>query len=295
MHKKIIEPILDMICVVFNNSILNEMDRTKKIMFFLITLLISGSSSFCQQEKLEIEGAIQIGNSSDPTPDVGTIRWTGSDFEGWNGIIWASLTGGAAVGSVTDASGITYKTVKIGGQEWMAENLRTFKYNDNSSITLITNQATWRGLSTGAWTGYNNDPGTYDVPYGKLYNWFAVETGNLCPTGWKVPSDSDWTTLSNYLGGLAIAGGKMKETGTTHWFSPNVGATNSSVFTAIPGGYRVASGSFDFISFGYGALFWSSTPNGSDAWDRSVNTHDSTIFRFDRDKNSGLSIRCIKG
>jgi uncharacterized protein (TIGR02145 family) len=247
---------------------------------------------YSQQEKLEVEGAIQISNSTDPSPDLGTIRWTGADFEGWNGIVWVSLTGGIKVGSVTDAAGQTYKTVNIGGQVWMAENLRTFKYNDNSSITLITNQTTWSGLSTGAWTSYNNDPGTYDIPYGKLYNWFAVETGKLCPTGWDVPTDLEWSTLIDFLGGIGLAGGKLKEKGAVHWLGENVGATNSSAFNGIPGGFRDDDGTF--LLFGNRAFYWSSTPSGSNAWDRYISTYDDDANRFNRDKNAGLSVRCIK-
>ena len=116
-------------------------------------------------------------------------------------------------------------------------NLKTTKYNDGTSIPNVTNDTSWSNLTTGAYCWYNNDV-SYKNPYGALYNWYAVNTGKLAPKGWHVPSDAEWTTLITYLGGESIAGGKLKEAGTTHWLSPNTEATNSTGFSALPGGRR---------------------------------------------------------
>ena len=195
--------------------------------------------------------------------------------------------------TVTDADGNIYQTVTIGTQEWLAENLKTTKYNNGTSIPLKTTNAEWSNLSTPAYCWYNNDQATFGNTYGALYNWYTVKTGNLCPTGWHVPSDAEWTTLTDYLGGLNVAGGKLKETGTTHWHEPNHGATNESGFTALPGGLRYDDGTF--FSIEYGGNWWSSTEYSStNAWDRSVDFSVPAVGRFDDDKKWGLSIRCLK-
>jgi len=111
-------------------------------------------------------------------------------------------------------NGYNYKTVKIGSQWWFAENLQTTQYNDGTSISNVTDWFAWRTLTTDAYCWYNNDAATYRNLYGALYNWYAVKTGKLCPSGWHVPSNDEWTILSDYLGGGNVAGGKLKETGT---------------------------------------------------------------------------------
>jgi uncharacterized protein (TIGR02145 family) len=141
-------------------------------------------------------------------------------------------------GIVKDQDGNAYKTVNIGNQVWMAENLRTTKFNDNKTIPLVKDSTAWSNLITPGYCCYDNDAETYLSLYGALYNWYAVNTGKLCPEGWHVPSDEEWITLRTYLGGEELAGGKMKESGISHWQSPNAGATNQSGFTAIPGGVR---------------------------------------------------------
>ncbi len=265
-----------------------------RIVFIISCFLLMHSSLYGQQEKLQIDGAIQIADSEKPTPDPGTIRWTGTDFEGWNGLIWVSLTGNASVGSVTDIDGNSYQTIRIGNQEWLAENLRVTKYNDTTAIDQITNSTIWSGLDNGAWCWYNNSS-SYDIPYGKLYNWYAVSTAKLCPTNWHVPTDAEWTTLSDYLGGELKAIGKMKETGLAHWISPNIGATNERGFTGLPGGERNFNGLSTAIgSHGY---WWSSSEfSGSEAWFRSLNHMNNLIFNVFSgaiDKKEGLSVRCL--
>jgi uncharacterized protein (TIGR02145 family) len=157
---------------------------------------------------------------------------------------------------IIDIEGNIYNTVTIGTQTWMAENLKTTRYKNGTTIPLVTDNTAWAGLTSPGYCWYNNDEAANKATYGALYNWYTVNTGNLCPTGWHVPSDAEWTTLTAYLGGKNVAGGKLKETGTAHWASPNTGATNETSFTALPGGARYYLGSyFNFGSYGY---WWSS-------------------------------------
>lgn len=196
-------------------------------------------------------------------------------------------------GTVTDIDGNVYNTVTIGTQIWMVENLKVTKYNNGTAIPLITDGAAWTSLTTPGYCWYNNDYTTYGSVYGALYNWHTVNTGNLCPIGWHVPTDAEWTTLTDYLGGLSIAGGKLKETGTSHWAIPNTGATNESGFTALPGGWRGYDGSFHDIT--YTGYWWSSTQNGSSAWERELYQGNATVSRNgSNSKFVGFSVRCKK-
>ena len=153
-----------------------------------------------------------------------------------------------------DGDGNNYPIVTIGTQTWMTENLKTTKYNDGTDIPLVIVDTAWNSLSTPAYCWYNNDF-INKVNYGALYNWYTVSTSKLCPKGWHVLSDAEWTVLTTYLGDNA--GGKLKEAGFTHWSSPNTVATNESGFTALPGGFRWSSGYFYFV--GYNGLWWSSS------------------------------------
>ena len=158
----------------------------------------------------------------------------------------------AAGGTITDVDNNLYNTVKIGTQVWMAENLKTTKYNDGTSIPNVTDNTVWSALITGAYCDYNNTP-SISTTYGRMYNGYSVDNNiatkvasnggkNVCPTGWHVPSNAEWITLTSYLGGESVAGGKLKETGTMHWLTPNSGATNESGFTALAGGRRSYNG-----------------------------------------------------
>jgi len=195
-------------------------------------------------------------------------------------------------GTMTDQDGGVYKTVTIGTQTWMAENLKVTTYNDGTTIPNVTDATAWSELTTGALCDYENTPSN-SATYGKLYNWYAVNTGKLCPTGWHVPSDAEWTTLTDYLGGASVAGGKLKETGTTHWNSPNTDATNETGFTALPGGLRFNIGAFHFIG-GYGN-WWSATEgSATHAWDRNMDSRYSSVGRSNFDKELGFSVRCVR-
>ena len=195
-------------------------------------------------------------------------------------------------GTITDMDGNVYTSITIGTQIWMAENLKTTKYNDGSSIQFITDNTAWSNITTLGYCWYNNEA-TYKNTYGALYNWYTVNTGKLCPIGWHVPTKSEWTTLADYLGGESEAGSKMKETGNIHWISPLTIATNTSGFTALPGGYRSSDGSFNFI--GYNGDWWSSTEyNTSEAWVLDMYYEVSYVSIASINKSYGLSVRCIK-
>jgi Fibrobacter succinogenes major domain (Fib_succ_major). len=202
-------------------------------------------------------------------------------------------------GTVTDIEGNIYNTVTIGTQTWMAENLKTTKYNDGTTIPNVTDWTAWAALTTPSYCWYNNDATTYKATYGALYNWYTVNSTsnggkNVCPTSWHVPTDAEWTTLTTYLGGESVAGGKLKETGTAHyWISPNIGATNETGFTALPGGYRYYSGAYSSIG-SYG-LWWSSTETSStSAWGRHMHYAYSDVLRTNFNKPSGFSVRCSR-
>lgn len=206
---------------------------------------------------------------------------------------------GYETGSVVDVEGNNYKTVKIGDQWWMAENLKTTKYNDGTSIPNVTSDGTWALMASGAYCWYNNDIANKSI-YGALYNWHTANTQKLCPEGWHVPSDSEWTTLATALGGRDTAGGKLKEDGTAHWRSPNDGATNESGFTALPGGYRRNNGPFGYEThygtLGTGGHWWSATevgPDSPDSWGDFMYYDNSTFPNYGHSKTAGFSVRCV--
>jgi uncharacterized protein (TIGR02145 family) len=200
-------------------------------------------------------------------------------------------------GSNITYNGYDYKTVGIGTQCWMAENLRTDKYNDGTVINNETDNSGWGGLTTGARTEYvgGDLPTTgYVGTYGYLYNWYAVtDSKKLCPSGWHVPTDAEWTTLTTFLEGTNVAGGKMKSTGTTYWEVQKVGTDNSSGFSGLPGGYRFSDGSFRNIK--NGAYFWSATAVGSsNAWERRLGSLNGDVFKGFSNNSFGYSVRCLR-
>ena len=199
--------------------------------------------------------------------------------------------------NISDIDGNSYKTVYIGTQQWMVENLKVTKYNDGTAIPNVTDNTLWGNNTSGAWAYYNNDAAN-NAKYGKLYNWYAVSptmngNKNVCPTGWHVPTDAEWTVLIDYLGGASIAGSKMKEVGTTSWNSSNTDATNTSLFTGLPGGYRNDIGYYyDIGGYGY---WWSSTKASTDdAWYRRLSDYDGVADRGNFLKGNGLSVRCLR-
>jgi uncharacterized protein (TIGR02145 family) len=220
-----------------------------------------------------------------------TFRTIGSSF----GIPCNSIT------SVKDLDGNSYKIVQIGSNCWMSENLKTTKYRDGTNIPLDNsggisgreNGETWSSRTTGARTVYGNNAINLTT-FGYLYNWFAtVDPRGLCPKGWRLPMDSDWDDLTDYLGGESEAQNKMKVVGTTYWESPNFGATNESGFTGLPGGFRSYSGNF-FSVYKYSAWWTSSEIGFNTASSRALinNTH-YIHFNTNDYKKDGLSVRCV--
>ncbi len=200
-------------------------------------------------------------------------------------------------GSIADIDGNLYKTIQVGTQIWMAENLRTAKLNDGTLIPHVTDDLEWEKHSTPGYCWYNNDPSSLKDTYGALYNWYTANTGKICPTGWHVPTNAEWIILSGYLG--IDAGGKMKETGTTSWVNPNTGASNISGFTAIPGGsralYHLEYGYSTFSYLGYTSSLWSVTEYNNDVgYAARLYSTASNFNVFRTGKNEGLSVRCLK-
>jgi uncharacterized protein (TIGR02145 family) len=195
-------------------------------------------------------------------------------------------------GSMSDKDGNTYKTIRIGTQTWMTQNLKTTKYNDGTSIPIVTDAISWSNLSTGACCWQNNDPAR-KVTYGVLYNWYVVNTGKLCPNGWHVPSDAEWTTLTDYLGGENIAGGKLKESGFRHWNSPNTGATNETAFSAFPGGDRLNGPDAVFENLLKMGCWWTTAFNEDLATNRIISDNSNKIQKLFYPKRCGLSVRCV--
>jgi len=227
--------------------------------------------------------------------------YTTNDQSGYSNTVEIYLF---TTGTVTDIDGNVYKTIKIGNQWWMAENLKVTHYRNGDAIPNVTDSTEWRNLITGAYCNYDNDENNVDT-YGRLYNWYAVNDGrNIAPVGWHVPSDEEWKQLEIYLGMSQSdadeigwrgvnEGGKLKETGTAHWNSPNAGASNKIDFAALPGGcLRSYSGFFDLHDNAY---FMSSTEiSSSTVWSRALSYNNSEIYRGSYSKKTGYSIRCVK-
>jgi uncharacterized protein (TIGR02145 family)/uncharacterized repeat protein (TIGR02059 family) len=197
------------------------------------------------------------------------------------------LTFKTFTGTVKDIENNSYYTITIGTQIWMAQNLKTTRFNDGTPIPLVTD--TWGSATTPAYCWYNNDQTGFKNTYGALYNWYTVETGKLCPNSWHVPRDDEGYTLINYLGGFDIAGGKIKETGFLHWMSPNTGASNETGFTALPGGYR----DWTFIDLGILCNLWTSTATNVALY-MQIGYNSSSLYILSYSKGIGRSVRCIK-
>ncbi len=207
-----------------------------------------------------------------------------------NGIFNPNLT----YGTIADNDGNTYKTIVIGTQTWMAENLKTSKYRNGDLIPTGLSGSQWSTTSTGAYAIYDNNEAN-NTTYGKLYNWYAViDSRNLCPAGLHVPSDAEWTTLENYLGGSTVAGGKMKSTSLSYWQTPNTEATNESGFSGLPGGDRPAGGNNIYYLFGYNGLWWSSTVGSiTQAYARYLKNTNGNSLRTNTQQRNGFSVRCL--
>jgi uncharacterized protein (TIGR02145 family) len=274
---------------------------------FVYTLVTNGTFSFnvvvCSPGAINFSWAGLDFDTASATPiQYGTLSNQAIAL----GIIPVCETNTSPTGNLIDIDQNSYTYLTIGQQTWTQQNLKVSRYQDGTLIPQVTDPTAWANLTTGAWCYYNNDA-TTGATYGKLYNWYAVAgiydaaslatpslRKQLVPTGWHVPNKSEWTVLSSFLGGQTLAGGKMKETGTTHWLSPNSGATDSVGFTGLPGGWRNNTvGAFDL--FGSNGYWWSSTESTSNtAYFCSLYYLSSNAGINSAVKNYGYSVRCVR-
>lgn len=207
--------------------------------------------------------------------------------------------------SLTDLDGNAYTAITIGKQTWYKENLSVSKYSDGTEIPQVNDPSEWSTLTTGAWCYYDDDSSNQEV-FGKLYNWYAVAgifnsasldnaflRKKLAPQGHHIPSDLEWTALSNNLG--SNAGGKLKQEGMDYWYDTNDEVTNSTGFNGLPGGICIDNGSFHLV--GYHGYWWTSTTSSNDpktALNRSLNYNSNILCKSYDDKKYGFSVRFIK-
>jgi len=261
---------------------MNTLNTIKKSAFAaLVTFIFSLSTVNAQNDTMYIMKAGAIVGQYNVNTEVDSV------------IFYNPAISNPTSGSFTDTrDGNTYKTVTIGNQVWMAENLAYLP-----SVNMVADGSEdaagsyyyvygYDGTSVAAAKATDNY-----ATYGVLYNYTAA--CNSCPAGWHLPSDAEWTELTDYLGGESVAGGKLKETGTTHWSSPNAEATNETGFTALPGGYRNLDGTFGDV--GYYGIWWSATELGTNyAWIRDMLYSYGNVFRDVGNKELGFSVRCVR-
>jgi uncharacterized protein (TIGR02145 family) len=208
-------------------------------------------------------------------------------------VVYGAEINFATPGTVVDIEINQYNVVKIGSQLWMKENLRTFKFNDGAGIGAGST-GTWDVLTTPGACCINDNTSTAEA-YGLLYNWYAVNTGKLCPPGWHVPVLAEWNTLVLYLGGESVAGNKLKETGFNYWENVNTGATNESGFSARGAGFREDDPGAPYYGLNYNGFFWSNTElNAVSANCLTLYAPGSNAILWSFSKRMGLSVRCIK-
>jgi uncharacterized protein (TIGR02145 family) len=195
--------------------------------------------------------------------------------------------------TVIDSDGNKYPVITIGKQIWIAENLKTTKFNDGKAIPLVTSDNAWKTIETPAYCWLNNDIANKEI-YGALYNWYSVNTKKLCPKGWHVPSKTEWEDMIIFLGDENIAGAKLKEAGQDHWKNSILISTNEFGFTALPGGLRLMEGNFPEFASSY-AVWWSTTEFSKiAAWNRGLFFSSSKVYGGNDNKKNGFSVRCIK-
>jgi uncharacterized protein (TIGR02145 family) len=197
-------------------------------------------------------------------------------------------------GTISDVYGNVYRYLELcDGKEWMIENLNVSHYSNGDEIPQVQDPEEWANLKTGAWCYYLNDS-SYGVVYGKLYNWYAInDPRGLAPEGWRISSKKDWVLLTECLGGDNVAGGKLKEIGSSHWMSPNVGAVNTSGFSALPAGGRSSKGEFTLVD-NLGVYWTSDSHDELQAWIRHLSYSNTFVVEFYNDKRNGFSVRCVR-
>ena len=275
-----------------------------KYLLFGFISLFTVSIGFSQDEKLVVEGGIVLDNNDDLNPIAGTIRWTGSDFEGFDGTNWLSLTC-CDSNTVTDCDGNSYNTVTIGDQTWFAENLQATCYNDGSPIPFLADNTAWAGAGANASDGFtfNNFASSNSTGYGGYYNWYVVDSAsnggkNACPVGWHVPSFSEFEILKAELNSMSptdIAGGRAKSN-SSNWTPPNVGAFDSG-FLAEPYDRVTPSGSFAPIggsAYFYTTDVWINDPTFPHAYWFFSESEQFRRVQFNDGKGTGTCIRCLK-
>ena len=254
--------------------------------------------------KADFSKSIEVGDEpSGASPTPGTIRWNGTDFEGYDGSNWKSLTKSfstvATSKTITDIDGNTYETVKIGGQVWMSENLRVTKYNNGTPIENRPWPDDWRETQTSqipAWVWYDNDS-RYDKVIGKLYNFYAVESGNICPIGWHVPTETEMMELIDFADNDDFTSTPSNRTLNSTGYPPELNESgrwdgvNYTGFTLRPGGWRDNNATFN--SKGSGAFLWTSTSTSANSA-KFVESSITSISIGGFQKNEGLGIRCIE-
>lgn len=260
-----------------------------------LTFVLSFSSVFAQNDTMYIMKSGAIVGQYNVNTEVDSVIFYKPTIE--------ETTSGTFIDS---RDGNEYNWVQIGDQVWMAENLAYLP-----SVNMVADGSEDAAGSYYYVYGYDGTNVTDAkatanyTTYGVLYNWTAAMAGEasstanpsgiqgVCPTGWHLPSDAEWTQLTDYLGGESVAGDKLKETGTTHWLSPNTGATNETGFTALPGGYRSYHGTF--YNIGYSGYWWSATDfNSNNAWSRTMRYNSSSVYRDYDHKELGFSVRCVR-
>lgn len=265
--------------------------------------VISGSNTNLSVNKEMDLNNQKVVNLADPVNNQDAA--TKAYVDGLKNIIYEEMLDAGLNGIVNDIDGNLYKTIKIGDQVWMAENLKTTHYADGTPLVDGTDSVDLTGdYVTKYYFYYGDDSATYAHTYGALYTWAGAMNGasssdaipsgmqGVCPTGWHMPSDGEWQQMVDYLGGLTVAGGKLKETGIIHWKDPN-NATNESGYTALPGGYRGYTGNYFYIT--EQGDFWSATESvETKAWHRYMYYSTVPIGRIDYGKNVGISVRCVR-
>ncbi len=223
------------------------------------------------------------------------------EMQCYNGTNWMNMIIGIGSNAAANLPSFTTSC----GQTWTTQNLSVSRYRNGDVIPQVTDATQWQNLTTGAWCWYNNDSATYAATYGRLYNWYAVnDSRGLAPIGWHVPTDAEWNKLVKCIDPSAdtvcqnctqsaTAGGAMKEAGTSHWLSPNTGATNSSGFAGLPGGTRVTNGTFYYV--GNDGIWWSSTEGSTTyVWNRYLNYNGADVGRLSNYKTYGFSVRLVR-
>ena len=261
----------------------------------LLTFVLSFSSVFAQNDTMYVMKNGTVVGQYNVNTEVDSV------------IFYKPTIKEPTSGTFTDSrDGNEYNWVQIGDQVWMAENLaylpRVNRVHDGSEDAAGSYYYVYDYDGTNVADAKATD--NY-ATYGVLYNWTAAMDGEtssttnpsgiqgVCPTGWHLPSDAEWTELTEYLGGTSDAGGKLKETGTTHWNSPNTGATNETGFTALPGGYRYKDGAF--YNIGLDGYWWSATESGATSvWTRGMDVIFNNVYRNSLNKELGFSVRCVR-